>query len=92
MLAPSDDIIEIVARGDRRAGHQQQDLLERVNNAPRLTLVLEMRKVPQKQGQTRTRNLLLEDRVHDGRSHANQSADGITPRRQLKIAPRRPLT
>ena len=65
MLPPIGDFVEIITGRDRRAGHQQQDLLERVNNAPRLTLVLEMRKVPQKQGQTRTRNLLLEDRVHD---------------------------
>ena len=38
MLTPGDDIVEIVAGGDGRAGNQQQDLLERISNAPGLTL------------------------------------------------------
>ena len=50
MLTPGDDIVEIVAGGDGRAGNQQQDLLERISNAPGLTFVLELRKMLQKQG------------------------------------------
>ena len=44
MLTPGDDIVEIVAGGDGRAGNQQQDLLERISNAPGLTLVLSCEK------------------------------------------------
>jgi hypothetical protein len=32
MLAPGSDVIEIVATRNRRAGYQQQDLLESVEN------------------------------------------------------------
>jgi hypothetical protein len=45
MLAPGDDIVEIVTGGDRGAGHQQQDLLERIYNTPGLAVVLELGKV-----------------------------------------------
>src|ERR1700694_4154392 len=66
VFAPGDDVVEIVAGGDRGAGHQQQDLLERIHDAPRLAVILELGKVSQKQGKTRTRELCGEDRVHDG--------------------------
>jgi hypothetical protein len=66
VFAPGDNVVEIVAGGDRGAGHQQQDLLERIHNAPRLAVILELGKVSQKQGKTRTRDLSVEDRVHDG--------------------------
>src|SRR6202040_2646867 len=71
VFAPGDDVIEIVAGGDRGTGHQQQDLLERIHNAPGLAVILELGKMPQKQGKTRTRDLLVEDLVHDG-APANQ--------------------
>src|SRR5262249_49004638 len=64
MLAPGSHVIEIVATRNRRAGYQQQDLLERIHDAPGLAVVCELGKVPQKQGQTRTRTLTLEDRVY----------------------------
>ncbi len=66
MLAPGGDIVKIITGRDRGAGHQQQDLLERIHNAPGLAVVREFGKVLQKQGQTRTRTLTLEDRVHGG--------------------------
>src|ERR1700737_3517962 len=71
VFAPGDDVIEIVAGGDRGTGHQQQDLLERIHNAPGLAVILELGKMPQKPGKTRTRDLLVEDLVHDG-APANQ--------------------
>src|SRR6266852_7039266 len=36
VFAPGDDVVEIVARSDRRARHQQQDLLEGIHDPPRL--------------------------------------------------------
>jgi hypothetical protein len=50
MFAPGDDIVKAVTRGDCGAGHQQQDLLERIDYASRLPLVLQLGKVMQKQG------------------------------------------
>src|SRR5215467_2216623 len=54
MPAPLDDVLEIVAGGDRGAGHQQQNLLDRIKNAPGLPVVVEPGKVLQKNGQTRS--------------------------------------
>jgi hypothetical protein len=78
MLAPGDDIVEVIAGRDRGAGHQQQDLLEGIHNAPGLAVVLELGKVLQKQTKTRTRDLSVEDRVHDGAPPRIKSAHGIT--------------
>jgi hypothetical protein len=64
MLAPFDDVLEIVAGGDRRTGHQQQNLLDRIDNPPRFPVVVELRKLLQKQRQTSSRALVLDDRVH----------------------------
>jgi hypothetical protein len=64
MLAPDDDVVEVVAGCDRGASHQQQDLLE--GDAPGLTVILELGKVVQKQTQTRMRDVLVEHRVHGG--------------------------
>src|SRR5215831_10119356 len=44
-LAPKDDLVEVVAGGDGGAGHQEQDLLERVGDAPALALVVQLGKV-----------------------------------------------
>jgi hypothetical protein len=64
MLAPSDDVVEIIAGGDGRAGHQQQNLLNRIENPPRFPVVVEFGKVLQKKRQTSPRALVLDDRVH----------------------------
>jgi hypothetical protein len=92
MLAPGDNIVKIVAARDGGTDHKLQDLRERIDNAPRLTVIRECGKMVQQQGQTRTRAFPLKNRVHGSRSNANQSAHGITPPRQLKIAPPKPLT
>ena len=55
--SPTLNILEVVAGANRGASQQQQDLGQRINDPPALTLVRQARKVPQKQGQTRTRNL-----------------------------------
>jgi hypothetical protein len=44
MLVPGDDIVKVVTSCDRSAGRQQQDLLERIYNAPRLAVVPELGK------------------------------------------------
>ena len=92
MLAPGGDVVEIVATRNRRAGYQQQDLLERIHDPPGLAVVRELRKVSQKQGQTRTRTLTLENRVHSGAPVRIRALTESHSRRQLKIAPGRPLT
>ena len=46
-LAPQDNLVEVVAGGDHSAGHQEQDLLERVSDAPALALVVQLGKVPE---------------------------------------------
>src|SRR5215831_1686751 len=42
VLPPKDNLVEVVAGGDRAAGHQEQDLLERVGDAPALALVVQL--------------------------------------------------
>src|SRR3979411_23217 len=91
VLAPGDNVAEIVAGGDRGAGHQQQDLLERIQ-APRLAVILELGKVSQKQGKTRTRDLSVEDRVHDGAPCESGAPTESRSLRQHKITLSRPLT
>jgi hypothetical protein len=59
-LAPGSDVIEIVARGDRPADNQQQDLRERVSHAPALARLLDDREITQQAGKTR----LGKGRVH----------------------------
>ncbi len=65
MLAPGDNIVKIVATRDGGTDHQQQDLRERIDNAPRLTVIRECGKLVQQQGQTRTRAFPLKNQVHD---------------------------
>ena len=90
MLAPGDDIVEVVTGRDAGAGHQQQDLPEGIDYAPGLPVVLQLGKVLQKQIQTRTRTLTLEDGVaarvvlicnrHDDAGRGPRASDaGIDP-------------
>src|SRR5208283_5833799 len=69
VLAPGDDVVEVVTGGDGGADHQKQNLLERIHYPPGLTVIPEFGKVLQKQGQSRPRNLFVEDRdgeaIHD---------------------------
>jgi hypothetical protein len=65
MLAPGDNIVKIVAARDGGTDHQQQDLRERIDDAPRLTVIRQCGKMVQQQGQTRTGTFPLKNRVHD---------------------------
>ena len=58
-LAPGGDVIEIIARGDRRADDEQQHLGQRMCHAPLLTWVLDDRKMIQKTAKTRFRDGLV---------------------------------
>jgi hypothetical protein len=49
MLAPGDDVVEIVAGRDGRAGHQQQHLLEWIHHPPGLAVVVQFGEMLQKQ-------------------------------------------
>ena len=53
LLAPGDNIIEIVAGRDGGAGQQQQHLAQRIRNPPRLAPVLEPGKMLQKHSDPR---------------------------------------
>jgi hypothetical protein len=45
ILTPGNDIVKVVTACDRRAGNQQQNLLERIYNEPGLAVVSELGKV-----------------------------------------------
>ena len=64
MLAPGDDVVEIITGGDGRAGHQQQNLLNRIENPPGFPVVVEFGKMLQKKRQTSPRALVLHECGH----------------------------
>jgi hypothetical protein len=64
LLTPFDDVVEIIAGGDRRTNHQEEDLLDRIEDAPRLAIVIEFGKMLQKKRQPSPRALLVEGCVH----------------------------
>jgi hypothetical protein len=45
VFAPGDDVVEIIARSDGRASHQQQDLLEGIHDPPGLAVIPEFGKM-----------------------------------------------
>src|SRR5208283_3232879 len=53
MLAPQDDVVEIVAGGDGRAGHQEQNLMQGIHDPLRLPLVRKLGKTLDEKRQTR---------------------------------------
>src|ERR1019366_5313392 len=59
MLAPGDDVVEVVAGGDGGAGHQQQDFIEPVHDPARLPFVRKLGKMLQKQRQTRSGRIII---------------------------------
>src|ERR1700739_2729826 len=63
MLTPGDDIVEVVARREGGAGHQQQYLFERIHDPARLPVVRKRGKMLQKQRHTRPWYILF--RKHD---------------------------
>ncbi len=93
VLAPGDNVVEVVARGDRRADDQQQYLLERVHDPPRFSVIPQFGKMLQEKGHPRPRRLLIQDRIckgdHDGAPYRIRAPTESQSTRQLKIA-RRP--
>src|SRR5215471_1856653 len=71
-LTPKNDLVEVVAGGDGGAGHQKQDLLERVGDAPALALVVQLSKVLEQDRQSVRGERHLHRLVHRGDS-SNQS-------------------
>jgi hypothetical protein len=53
VLAPFDDLVEIVACSDRPANGQKQNFRERVRDPPRLPIILDKPEMVQKQPQLR---------------------------------------
>src|SRR5260370_34034309 len=66
VFAPGDDVVEIVARSDSRASHQQQDLLEGIHDPPGLAVIPEFGAMVQQQAQPRPRDFFVYDRVCKG--------------------------
>ena len=96
VLAPGDNVVEVVARGDRRADDQQQHLLERVHDPPRFTVIPQFGKMLQEKGHPRPRYLFIQDRSSN-RGHASapcriRAPTESQPSRQLKMTPMHPLT
>jgi hypothetical protein len=96
MLAPTDDVVEIVARRDGRTGHQQQHLVERIHHPPGLAFVVQFGEMLQQQAQLRPRHFLVHDQVDDGGMIAAPCRIGAPtesqPPRQHKITPLALLT
>ena len=63
VMAKGGDLVEVVARGDGGAGQQQQDLGQRVDDPPRLTVVFEPGKMLQQQCYARPRHVLVGEKV-----------------------------
>lgn len=51
MLPPQGDVIEIVVFADGGAGHEQQDLVQRIAHPPGLTVVGQLRKMLEQHGE-----------------------------------------
>ena len=96
VLAPGDDIVEIVARSDGGAGHQQQDLMQWIEDPSGFARVIKLRKMLQKQAQTSPPDLLIQDRVgidvHNRAPCRIRTPTESRTSRQYKITPLSPLT
>jgi hypothetical protein len=83
--SPALDVLEVVARCDRRTGQQKQDFGQGIEDPPRLPLIRQPRKMLQKQTQTRSRNFSqggnIEAFVH-GVTPCESRTQGITSPRQ----------
>ena len=70
MLAPQDDVVEIVAGGDGGAGHQQQHLMQGIHDPVRLPVVRKLGKTLDEKRQTRPGKLVVQrtkiENLHDG--------------------------
>ena len=79
VMAKRGDLVEVVARGDGGAGQQQQDLGQRVDDPPRLTVVFEPGKMLQQQCYARPRHVLVGEKV-GCLAHAASPSDSGRPR------------
>ncbi len=64
VLPPRRDIIKIIARGDGGAGQKQKHLRQRIHHPVRLALIVQPRKMLQKQAQPRTRHRLVDQQIN----------------------------
>ena len=78
MLPPIGDFVEIITGRDRRAGHQQQHLLERVHHPPGFAAVVKIGKMLQKRRKPCSRRILLNRPGHHRAPSENQSDQRIT--------------
>ena len=96
VIAPGDDFVEIVARSDGGAGQKQQDLGQRVDDPPRLPVVVEQGEMLQQQSNARSgqRPRRRKSRLVFSmrRPQVIRATTRITPPRQAKIAVNLPLT
>jgi len=90
MLAPGDDVVEIITRGDRGAGQKQEDLGKGIHDPPGLPVIVDLREMLQKNRQARPRPLPFENRVHDHPRIIGSRESRAA--RQDKITPAKPLT
>ena len=85
VFAPGGDFVEIVARGEGGAGQQQQDLGQRVDDPPRLTVIIEPGKMLQQQSYGSLGQVLVGQTVACPASPSNSGVPRITSPRQAKI-------
>src|SRR5437870_12984321 len=96
VFAPGDDVVKIVAGSYGGAGHQQQNLLERIHHPPRLAVIPEFGEMLQKQAQSRPRGVLVGGRdgdgVHDRAPCRIRASRESRSSSQYKITRKCPLT
>ncbi len=63
MFAPGDDVVEIVAGGDRGAGQQKKHLGQGIHTRQGSRVVRELGKMLQKQCQSRPRHILVREKI-----------------------------
>ena len=83
VLAPQDDVVEVVAAGDRGAGHQQQHLLEGVGDTPALAFVVEFGEMLEQDRQSVGGKRHFHRFVHEGLLESEPPTESH-PQRQAK--------
>ena len=68
LAAPQGNGVEVVAIGHRGANDEQQDLRQRVGDAPRLARIVNDRKVVKQRPKTRFFRKSIKDKAHGGGS------------------------
>jgi len=88
ILAPGDDVVEIVTRGDRGAGQKQESLREGIRDPPGFPVVVDLRGMLQENRQARPRHRPFENRVM---ITPESSIRGTTSRPSRQNHPRQPV-